>query len=104
MTCERTSFGWSCIDTEEAWIASVGMEHVLEQEAAERDEDMRARLDGDCERCGEPQSLQLTIVGGEALCLDCLHVELDVDDRPRRRVAERLAAAGSEALAVRRLP
>ena len=51
-----------------------------EQSEQDYDDDMPSRLAGDCERCQEPQPDLLTVVGGEAICDDCVGAEATATD------------------------
>ena len=73
--CEPTRFGWRCSNLEERWAAAQMALYEEQQQELERDEDRALRLAGDCERCREPQEGQLEVVGGEALCDECIRWE-----------------------------
>lgn len=75
--CTPTASGWSCSNIEERWAASMMAQYEEEHAEQERDLDMAERLAGPCERCQEPQDDVLEVVGGEALCDDCIRWETD---------------------------
>ncbi len=77
--CTPTAFGWSCSNIEERYFAAVSQQGEEEHAEHERAVDMAERLAGPCERCQEPQGDVLEVVGGEALCDDCIRWEKNDD-------------------------
>ncbi len=75
--CTKNAFGWSCSKSEERWYAAMAQECEEEDTAREMGLDFGERLAGDCERCQEPQPDLLTVVGGEAICDDCVSAEVE---------------------------